>query len=275
MLEKVFPVKQGDIRYWVDLSHPGKPTLVFLPGLSADHRLFDRQLPYFARKYNTFVWDAPGHASSRPFALDFSLMDKATWLHDILQAEGIERPVLVGQSMGGYVAQCYMETYPGSVAAFVAIDSAPLKRKYITAAEIWLLKRTELVYRPYPWKALVKAGAKGCAETEDGRRLMRDMMSFYSKADYCKLVCHGYRILGQAIEADLPYQIDCPALLLCGARDKAGSTKRYDLRWAKEEGLPLQMIPNAGHNSNTDQPEAVNRAIDGFLAEVWPERKNK
>jgi hypothetical protein len=33
------------------------------------------------------TWDAPGHAASRPFKLDFSLADKARWVRDILQAE--------------------------------------------------------------------------------------------------------------------------------------------------------------------------------------------
>lgn len=268
MTEKILRVKQGDIHYWVENARPGRATLVFLPGLTADHRLFERQLPYFAQSCNTLVWDAPGHASSRPFSLDFSLMDKAAWLRQLLQAEKIAKPVLVGQSMGGYVAQCYMEQYPGSASAFVSIDSASLKRRYITAAELWLLKHTELIYRPYPWRRLVATGARGCAETAYGRQLMREMMSDYTKDDYCRLVCHGYRMLANAIEADLPYQPQCPTLLLCGERDKAGSTKRYNLRWAKTEGLTLKMIPGAGHNANTDQPEAVNQAIEGFLAEL-------
>ena len=260
---------KGAVRYWISAAPRSESkTLAFLPGLTADHRLFEKQFEHFAGKYNIFTWDAPGHAASRPFALDFSLMDKAVWLHDILQAEGVERPVLIGQSMGGYVSQCYMERYPGGVRAFVSIDSAPIQRKYMTAAEIWLLRRTKLIYRPYPWKALVRAGADGCAETAYGRNLMREMMNGYSKADYCDLACHGYGILADAIEADLPYTIDCPALLLCGAHDKAGSTKRYNLRWTKEEGLPLVMIPNAGHNSNTDNPAAVNAAIDEFLMRV-------
>ena len=48
-----------------------------MPGLTADHRLFDKQIAYFKDKYNVFVWDAPGHASSWPFSFDFTLMDKA------------------------------------------------------------------------------------------------------------------------------------------------------------------------------------------------------
>ena len=268
MTEKTMRTDAGEIHYWTEGASAEKPTAVFLPGLSANHRLFERQFGHFAQKYNILTWDAPGHAASRPFALNFSLMDKAEWLHEILEAEGIAAPVLIGQSMGGYVSQCYMQRYPGRVRAFISIDSAPIKRRYLTASELWIMKHTEMLYRPYPWKALLKAGAKGCAETEYGQTCMQEMMCAYSKDDYCALVCHGYRILAEAIEADLPYAIDCPALLICGEQDKAGYTKRYNRTWAAQEHLPLVMIPNAGHNSNTDQPEAVNAAIDAFLTEA-------
>ena len=118
------------------------------------------------------VWDAPGHAASRPFKLDFSLADKAKWLHGILEREGIQKPILIGQSMGGYVSQYYMELYPGETGGFISIDSAPLKRRYLTAVELWLLERIEPVYRIYPRKALLRDGSKGCSETAFGRKLM-------------------------------------------------------------------------------------------------------
>ena len=265
MTEKTLRTNHGEIHYWVNASLPGKAALVFLPGLTADHRLFARQIEYFSQRYNVLVWDAPGHNFSRPFTLDFTLMDKAAWLHEILLKEEIEKPILIGQSMGGYVSQCYLEKYPGSVRAFISIDSAPIKKKYMTAAEIWLMKHTELIYRPYPWESLVKSGVKGCAVTPYGQSLMREMMNTYKKDEYCALVCHGYRILANAVDADLPYSIDCPALLICGENDAAGSTKRYNKRWTQEEGLPLEWIENAGHNSNTDQPERVNAKIAAFL----------
>ena len=56
----------GKIHYWVHLISPDGVTLVFLPGLTADHRLFDKQIVYFEGKYNVLVWDAPGHAASWP-----------------------------------------------------------------------------------------------------------------------------------------------------------------------------------------------------------------
>ena len=47
--------------------------------------------------------------------MDFTLAQKAAWLHAILQAEGITAPVLVGQSVGGYLSQAYIQAYPGEV----------------------------------------------------------------------------------------------------------------------------------------------------------------
>ena len=58
-------------------------------------------------KYNVFVWDAPAHAASWPFQFDFDLFDKVKWLNGIFKQENITRPVIVGQSMGGYVGQAY------------------------------------------------------------------------------------------------------------------------------------------------------------------------
>ena len=52
-------------------------------------------------------------------------MDKARWLDKILTAEGFAAPVLVGQSMGGYVAQAYAQLFPEKLKGFVSIDSAP------------------------------------------------------------------------------------------------------------------------------------------------------
>ncbi len=134
--KKYVVADRGGIHYWVNENSDSSSTLVFLPGLTADHRLFEKQIEYFSGRHRLLVWDAPGHFRSRPFVLDFSLMDEARWLHEILAAEGIVRPVLVGQSMGGYVAQCFMELYPGEAAGFISIDSAPLQRRYVTGAEI-------------------------------------------------------------------------------------------------------------------------------------------
>ena len=262
--EKIHQTDSGNIHYWLTPGNPEQPWLVFLPGLTADHYLFDKQIPAFP-DYNRLVWDAPGHAASRPFALNFSMDDMARYLHEILEAEGIQNPVLIGQSLGGYIAQCYLAMYPGSAAGFVSVDSAPLSRKYFSSWELGLLKDTRWMYEIIPWKLLLKWGISGTSRTAYGRALMERTWAAYDRESFLDLTVHGYRILAEAVEARPEYKIDCPALLLCGEKDAAGSAKSYNRRWAKEDGLPLVWLKGAGHNSNTDVPEEVNRLIGDFL----------
>ena len=172
--------------------------------------------------------------------------------------------------MGGYVAQMYAQLFPGKMAGFIAIDSAPLQREYVTAAEIWLLKRMEPVYRRYPWNSLLKSGTNGVAVSEYGRKLMREIMMTYDgdQERYARISGHGFRMLAEAMEADLPYEIRCPALLICGKKDRAGSCIRYNRAWHEKTGIPLEWIEGAGHNSNTDAPETINRLIETFLEKL-------
>lgn len=144
MEEKTYQTPCGTIHYWANVSHPDEITLVFLPGLTANHRLFDKQIRHFKEKYNVVVWDAPAHAASWPFRFDFDLFDKAKWLN--------------------------AQLYPNRLTGFVSIDSAPLQRNYVTAVELWLLKRMEPVYAHYPWKLLLKSGTEGVATSDYGTK---------------------------------------------------------------------------------------------------------
>ena len=270
MTEKTYTTPMGTIHYWINIIDYGIATLVFLPGLTADHRLFGRQVKYFKNKYNVFVWDAPAHAASWPFKFGFDLMDEAKWLNNIFLHEKITKPVIIGQSMGGYIGQVYAELYPGSLKGFVSIDSAPLQRKYITGIELWLLKRMEPVYFYYPWKALLKSGTKGVEVSGYGRKLNYKNMMVYDgdKKRYARIAGSGFKMLAKAIEMDLPYEIKCPALLICGKKDYAGSCTRYNKAWHRDTNIPLEWIKNAGHNSNTDQPEIVNKLISNLVKQV-------
>ena len=268
MVEKTYETSCGTIHYWIGKEADALGvSFIFLPGLTADHRLFDRQIAYFEKKCPVFVWDAPGHAASWPFAMTFSMEDKARWLNEILIREDIRNVVIAGQSMGGYLGQMYAQLFPEKLRGFISIDSAPLQRDYITAVELWLLKRMEPVYRYYPWKWLLKQGTNGVAVSGYGRALMRSMMMTYDgdKKRYARLAGHGFRILAEAIEKKLPYEIKCPALLICGEKDHAGSCIRYNKAWHKKAGIPIAWIKNAGHNSNTDAPEEINTLIEKLI----------
>ena len=267
-IQKSFKTDMGNICYWTSCVKQHGKWLVFLPGLSADHHLFERQIEALSETYNCFVWDAPAHGMSRPFEKKFTMKDLAKYLNDIFETEGIVRPVFIGQSLGGYIAQVYMEQYPDTVSGFISIDSCPMKRKYYTWWELALLKRTKWMYLSIPWKLLFLWGIVGTATTDYGRQVMERAWSAYDKIEFCELADFGYRILAEAVEEDLPYEISCPALLLCGEKDMAGSAKRYNREWSRQDGLPLVWLKGAGHNSNTDAPEEVNRLIDEFVSKL-------
>lgn len=266
IVKKAYATDHGSIVYWVTSDpDPARPWLVFLPGLTADHRLFDKQIEHFANTANVLVWDAPSHGESRPFDLVWTLDDMARWLKTIMDEEGIMRPVLVGQSLGGCISQAFMDLQLGELAAFVAIDSCPLQSDYYSKAELAFLRHTHLMFTLFPWNALIRVGSMGTSSTPEARSLMAKMMGGYSKGDYCDLSAHGYRALAEAAGSGRSYEIDAPVLWICGTEDHAGSMLRYSREWEKRTGHDVCWIEGAGHNANCDAPDEVNAAIEAFV----------
>ena len=99
---------------------------------------------------------------------------------------------------------------------------------------------------------------------------MHQMMMVYDgdQKRYSQISGHGFRMLAQAMEMDLPYEIKCPALLICGEKDHAGSCIRYNKAWHKNTGIPLEWIKGAGHNSNTDAPDIINGLIEELAKKI-------
>ena len=112
------------------------------------------------------MWDPPSHGESRPFPLDWGLDDLALMLEQILSREGFERPILVGQSMGGYASQSFIRLFPDRACGFVSVDSCPLDRSYYAAIELWALKHVKGICQAIPRKSLCSMGSKGCAASE-------------------------------------------------------------------------------------------------------------
>ncbi len=79
MIEKRLVTSSGSIHYWISEKGDDPETaLVFLPGLTADHRLFDKQVAAFEGKVRSGRFGTlPLHGASLAFQFNFSLMDKA------------------------------------------------------------------------------------------------------------------------------------------------------------------------------------------------------
>lgn len=260
MIEKYVSSERGNTYYWME-KRDSPFTLVFLPGLTANHHLFDHQTEVFSEQYSIVVWDAPAHGKSRPYR-NFSYHNAAEELKSILDAEGVTRAVLIGQSAGGFVAQSFYKKYADMVVGIFAIGTCPYNPSYYSRSDLFWLRQTKWMFRLYPDGILQKAMAKMCGSTEHARENMRKMLADYSKDELCKLMYIGF---AGFIPEICEMNIQCPMWLLVGEHDKTGKVMAYNKMCHKKEGFPLYIIEGAAHNANDDQPQRVNGLLKEFL----------
>ena len=265
MTEKYVKTEWGNVFYQIsELPDPTRKTLFFLHGLTADHTMFESQIQYFSEKFNIIAWDAPAHGKSRPFT-DFTYEKAACAVKQILDTEAVTEAVFIGQSMGGFITQAVIKRYPETVSAFAAIDSTPYGEGYYSRSDIWWLRQVEWMSYLYPVNAMKKAIAKQVSRTKAAYENMLQMLAPYEKKELCRLMGIGY---SGFLEDNCDLEIKCPVLLIIGEKDITGKVKAYNKAWAENTGFPLVTIPNAAHNSNVDDPEAVNKAIEEFVSSI-------
>lgn len=261
MQQRAIADAAGNIVYWTsDTFDLSRDTLFFLHGLTGDHTMFAPQFPAFAAEYNIIAWDAPAHGQSRPYPA-FTYENAANGMKAILDAWGVTRVILIGQSMGGFISQAFICRYPEMVKGFVAIDSTPYG-DYYAKSDLWWLRQIEWMAKLFPEKLLKWAMSRQNAATEAGRANMAAMIAGYGKAELCHLMGIGY---AGFLDDNRACEIPCPVLLLVGEKDRTGKVRSYNRRWAKRTGYPLVWVPGAAHNSNVDAPAAVNESILRFI----------
>ena len=264
MEKQILHTHKGNIVYWRSATwDAGKDTLFFLHGLTADHSMFEGQISAFAPDYNLLTWDTPGHGKSRPFAT-FDFGDTSEYIKSILDKNSVDQVILVGQSLGGFLAQSFIKRYPARIKCFVSIDSTPYGFDYYSGSDIWILKQIEWMAHMYPFKWLKKAIAKQVSTTRRAYENMMQMLSPYNKRELCHLMGLGYTGF---LDDNCELKITCPVLLILGEKDRTGKVAQYNKAWAKQTGYPLKIIKGAAHNANVDKPDEVNACICDFLSE--------
>ncbi len=259
MVEKSIHSDRGDVFYWISKTE-SVPTIFFLHGVTANHTLFEKQIEAFGDKYNIIVWDCPCHGKSRPYE-QFTYTNVATEIKNILDAENINEVILVGQSLGGMIAQYFISLYPDMVRGLIAIDSAPFGDYYSKSDMFWL-SQLEWMSRLFPNKLLRILMAKACGTTEYAQRKMIDMLSDYDKKELCHLLYIGEAAF---IQENKVIDIKCPIILIVGEKDRVGKVYSYNKEWTKRIGCDLHIIKGAGHNANEDCPDEVNEIIENFF----------
>jgi pimeloyl-ACP methyl ester carboxylesterase len=101
----------------------GSPPMLFVHGWTCDHTHFAPQAEHFASRHRVVSVDLRGHGESDKPEQQYTMAGFADDLAWLCQQLDIDRPVVVGHSMGGVIAFEMAARHPDQVGAVVAVDS--------------------------------------------------------------------------------------------------------------------------------------------------------
>lgn len=236
-----------------------RPTIVFLHATRLTGAQWRAQADALAAEFPCVLVDLPGHgtAAGRPFTLADAASDVAATIAGLPDG----RAVLVGLSLGGYVAMEVAARWPervvGLVVAGASLDPAGLAGVPFRALAV--------VYRHLPGTWLARS------QTWAFRRRYRAEL-------VDPIVESGWWFRGgaAAVSALIGHQFrpalaryGGPVLLVNGERDLL--FRIGERRFAAASGdVRRVLIRRAGHRSNLDQPEAFTAAVRRFARSLPP-----
>jgi non-heme chloroperoxidase len=262
-------VRVGGVTLSVEDEGTGQ-AVVFIHGWTCSGRFFQRQLPYFAKSHRVVIPDLRGHGRSEKTLGGHTLPQYAEDLRSLFGLLSVERPVLVGWSMGAEVVWEYLRAYgPGSVAGLVIVDQSPCD---------------------FAWEGSELGGLTPEALLASNERLQTDQAA--SVAEFCPAMLHepdqatvawmtaelmqvppviATTVLYDEALRDyrqfLP-QITVPTLVIWGENDQFYGAKVAQYVAGHISGARLQLIPRSGHCPFWEGSEAFNASVADFVGEV-------
>ena len=108
----------------ISYSDQGKGTaVVLLHGFLENKTMWNVFIPELSKKYRIIAIDLLGHGETECLGYVHSMEDQAEMVHAVLHELKIRKTVLIGHSMGGYVALAFAELYPDNVKGIVLQNS--------------------------------------------------------------------------------------------------------------------------------------------------------
>jgi pimeloyl-ACP methyl ester carboxylesterase len=265
-----------------------RPTLVALHGgPGVDGTKLRHQAAHLADVAQIVVPDQRGHGrSDRGAPEDWNL---ARWAADVValcEVLEIDRPVVMGTSFGGFVAQKYASEYPDHPGGLVLVscgaryparDEAVERARAIGGSEAAEAMRRDIE----------EVSEESAAEWS---RVLGPLMSLKagSDPDYERLEALRIRTMevnfhhhrGEARGMDLQpglRRVRCPTLVLVGKHDPIVPVEMgQEIVDAIPEGLArLVSVPNAAHELFVDNPDVVYGEIRAFVRRLAPEKRTE
>ncbi|MEM1432490.1 MAG: alpha/beta fold hydrolase [Pseudomonadota bacterium] len=239
--------------------HGEGPPVLLTHGYSATAQMWRPQLEALGRSHQLIVWDIRGHGHSAVPA-DPSELTEAHAVADmtrLLDHLGIERAVIGGLSLGGYLSLAFQLRHPDRTQALLIIDTGPGFKKD-AAREAWNRQANAMAD---------EIAAKGVGALSDRSA----EMATSQHDDLSGVVLAGRTLLTQynpSVIESLPH-IGCPSLVVVGALDEPFLAASSYMA-GKIPDARLEVVADAGHAVNIDQPAAFNAVVGSFLRGLDP-----
>ncbi|GAC1316020.1 MAG: alpha/beta hydrolase [Chloroflexota bacterium] len=235
-----------DVAIAYDVLGAGTP-IVLVHGLSGSRRWWARNVEALARRFRVYVVDLIGFGASRG-PRRFVLSEASDYLVRWLDVIRVQRPHVIGHSMGGFIAVDMAADYPDRVDRLVLVNPAVMSYGHGVVGHTAGLLRSGLALPLSFLPVLAYDAARSGPVTL--WRAARDLLT----AD---------------LETKLP-SITAPTLIVWGDRDTLVPLE-HGRRLAR--ALPsshIVVVAGAGHIPMWDRPQIFNRAVLEFLSSKNP-----
>jgi 3-oxoadipate enol-lactonase len=247
-------------------THSPRPAIVLLHGIGGSARVWDHQVaPFAAAGYEVVSLDLLGYGARAPVsALTFEAF--AADVEQAIAERGLVRPVLLGHSMGGMIAQTLLRRRPDGYAAAILACTSPafgnpdgaFQQKFV-AARIGPLDagKTMADMAPRLVDAMMAPGGDAA-----GRAHAIDVMSQVTPQTYRAAVHNLVTFDERASLAG----IRVPTLCLACEKDPNAPPAVMERMAARIPGARYVCLPGLGHIPNLEAPAVFDAAVLDFLA---------
>jgi pimeloyl-ACP methyl ester carboxylesterase len=235
----------------------GRPPMLFVHCWCCDHGYMAPQFEHFSRSHRVISVDLRGHGESDKPPQEYTpagFADDLAWLCGEL---GVEKPVVVGHSMGGNVAFELARRHPDLPAAIVAVDSTIIPAHWLIDA----VRQHMATLRTPGYQEGQKAWVSGFFLPTDDDQLKQEILEGMSSLPpHVMISALDHHILSWD-GAGAVAACKVPALLISAATPATDVERMRQLC----PQLVVGQTVGAGHFNNRVVPEQVNAMIERFL----------
>lgn len=245
------------------------PPVVLIAGAVSDSASWGPLVPLLAAHFTVIRPDNRLAGRTRMTSDgDISLAD---WAGDIIALTdhlGIDRPHLVGHSLGGLIALAASDAAPDRVASLTLLSSAPMRLSRNTALFTTLLalraegQLPDLWLRAFfPWLFHPRF-----FDTPDGvEEAIRQSLA-YPHAQPAAAMARQVAAMAQIDTRGLGSATACPTIALLAADDLLIPEQSARAALAQIPGVRMEIVPEAGHSIHWDAADRVAEHVISFIA---------